>query len=1625
MHDPSAALEAGAAAPHFPPATARAEAAPPRRLATAVTGDIARVLTVAALLAIVAVGAALRLSQNIWDTVIVDESRGQVEQSAHLHPDERFITSILTELHPPSSPANYFDTDTSALVPYNIKRGDGSGQDTFVYGTLPLYLTKMVSAAADWPYDAVDAVTFGNGDAVNSALGAISGGRVGLPEREFTSYDLYVRSGRWLSAVFDVATIVLVFLLGRKLGGRRTGLFAAGLYAFAPFAIQNSHFLIVDPYVTFFAVATLYFAVRSATAGGWRNFALAGLMAGLATACKVTAVALLPVVVLAIGIRAWPGIWPYVADLWAPDKTPPQRDGKALDRSVALLAGGSAVALLVAFLAFWAAMPMAFKSPSVLDFFVLKVGRLGPIPTVYPDVFNPHWLQDQVNQQELLGGSAFPPNVQWIGRSKWIWPLQQMVMWGMGPAFGITAWAGVVFAAAYAYVKRAWVWLVPLSWVLGYFLVMGGQFSLYMRYFLPLYPALAVFAGFVLHKTLDWASSERPFAALGRFGERVSGLRPALPVAARAGVVTVFVMTVLAGLAFYSIYTRPVTRAAASVWVYENVPEGACIGHEHWDDHVPYSQPAIAAVSYCDVTFENYNIDTEAKVTALLDKLDQVDYIIPSSTRLSTTIPRVPAVYPVTSRYYEALAAGELGFERVAAFESFPSIFGREFNDIGAEESFHVYDHPPVYVYMKTEAYSRERAIEVLGADAFIEGVQTTPKNSGQNALQFRPEIAAEQKAGGTWTDIFDADGVTNRFPLLSFLLVAEVAALALVPLAFATFRGLPDRGYLLTKPLGILALAYLVYVPASTGRIDYSRWLILAVLLVMAGAGVATAYLWRGELRAWFSRHWRLALGFEAVFLLSFLFSYWIRLQNPDLWHPVQGGEKPMDLAYFTSVIKTTDFSQGAIDPWHAGGYLNYYWYGQYIAATPTKLLGIVPEVAYNLVVPLFFAMACAATFSVAYNLCEGTRQLMRERRPGGASMSARGPVIAALFAVFLVMFAGNLRSVDYLEQRFQTVSPWDSSIPVVGGILTIAGGLYEAAFGDASFRDLVYGYNWWDPSRALSIVPGQHNTVTPITEWPYWTFLLADLHAHLIAIPFSLTVLGVALGAVMNYTRLNAAGAGGEDRRARELASWAIVVVVALIVGALRWINSWDYPPFLLLGAAAILFGERAKEGMFNGRALALALVKIAVMGVLSYVFFYNVAKNYSQAYDSVIQSDQTTALGDYLSHFGVLVFFIFALVAFSLSRAITRTNWIRWIFFGSTRARQPAQTLPVLMALGLAAVAFIWAGTLQRWGVTFFAIAGLVAVAIAAAREVTRPSPIAPLLLFVYALVGLGLGLSGGVEIITLEGDIGRMNTVFKFYLHVWMVWGVAAAFGAWYVFGVMRPQERFLRRLGALNATAVLAPRYALAVIGVLLVALTLVYPYFGTRARIHNRFNPAQGSGNDGLAFMDKGGIYNNYNPETEQGGEHNMQHTRDAINWARQNIDGSPTTFEAIGPSYRSLGSRFSIYAGLPTVMGWGFHQSQQRNLFTSTVQNRERDVYEFYSTEDVFRARQLIEKYDVDYVIVGDEERFNYPENGLVKFEDGLGGFLEMVYENPSIQIWRVIPEGERADGAAARSAP
>ncbi|MCJ7830985.1 MAG: DUF2298 domain-containing protein, partial [Dehalococcoidia bacterium] len=622
----------------------------------------------------------------------------------------------------------------------------------------------------------------------------------------------------------------------------------------------------------------------------------------------------------------------------------------------------------------------------------------------------------------------------------------------------------------------------------------------------------------------------------------------------------------------------------------DNLPAKSFIIHEtSWDDTVPFSLPGTQA-DFNIIHMQAYDLDLSDPSSTMLEDINQADYIVLSSNRLYASIPRAPAKWPMTSNYYRLLLEGKLdGFRLVKTFTSYPTIFGITINDDAAEGNFTVYDHPKVLLFEKTADYSPERFMAQVGDTCLQTAAsQLVPANAAQNALLMRPDDCQTQREGGTWTSIFDPGSFSNRFPLVTWLLVIEVMSLALLPFGLLVFRSLPDRGYLLLKPLGLLVVSWLVWMGASLKLFHFTRGSIIAALVLVVLFGVALGWARRQELLTFVRQHWRGVLLSEALFLGAFLIFYWIRMLDPDLWHAYRGGEKPMDFAYLNAVTRST--TMPPYDPWFAGGYLNYYYFGQFMTATLIKLTGILPEISFNLAVPMYFALTVGAAYSVCFNLAEATRRRIRWR-PGPEHIGQTGTVLAGLLGAALVAVVGNLHGLYQTANRFSKVSDWHvgHGIFLLSGLVGMLGGIWKAI----TERGVeLPPFDYWAPSRMM---PPQSS----ITEFPFFSFLFADLHAHVMAIPFDIAILGTGLALVLAGGR----GRGEDTPGGRgQATSWLGVVVLGLLIGALRPINSWDYPPFLLMGMATILIGEWAMEGRLSWPVAGRAALKAAALAVLS---------------------------------------------------------------------------------------------------------------------------------------------------------------------------------------------------------------------------------------------------------------------------------------------------------------------------------------------------------------------------------------------------------------------------------------
>jgi uncharacterized membrane protein len=256
-------------------------------------------------------------------------------------------------------------------------------------------------------------------------------------------------------------------------------------------------------------------------------------------------------------------------------------------------------------------------------------------------------------------------------------------------------------------------------------------------------------------------------------------------------------------------------------------------------------------------------------------------------------------------------------------------------------------------------------------------------------------------------------------------------------------------------------------------------------------------------------------------------------------------------------------------------------------------------------------------------------------------------------------------------------------------------------------------------------------------------------------------------------------------------------------------------------------------------------------------------------------------------------------------------------------------------------------------------------------------------------VLFLVGSSLVLTLMVEMIVLHGDIGRMNTVFKFYLQVWTMLAVSAGAAlSWLVPAQddWTPGWRWIWQVGF-----------------TLLVAGAALYSMMATMAKIDDRINNQAPHTLDGMAFM----LRSQY---TDEWGSMDLGQDYQAIRWMQENIKGSPVIVEANLRNLYRWGSRYTIYTGLPGVVGWEWHQQQQRTVNPGVwVTNRIMEIDNFYLTDDFSQAAAFLRKYNVQYIIVGQQERGHYPGPGLDKFVQWNGTLWQEVYRDRDTVIYKV----------------
>lgn len=816
---------------------------------------------------------------------------------------------------------------------------------------------------------------------------------------------------------------------------------------------------------------------------------------------------------------------------------------------------------------------------------------------------------------------------------------------------------------------------------------------------------------------------------------------------------------------------------------------------------------------------------------------------------------------------------------------------------------------------------------------------------------------------------------------LFTWWFLLFLLSFAALPVTLRVLRFLPERGYAFAKPFALLLWVYPFWLLTSLGFLQ-NTFGVLAFLL-----GALAALSWgllrgRGEnsVVAWLRAHWKYVLVVEGVFLVAYLAFAYFRAFNPE----ISNTEKPMEFMFLNSILQSQTFPPH--DAWLSGFAISYYYLGYVIVAALAKLGNIPSAYAFNLGLIMTFALAAVGAFGLLFNLVRYAQS------DDTNAKRSRAPYIFGSAAVILLLVIGNLEGA--FEVGYNAgIGPHEfyASLNLHG---------LEEVTPSGSFQPQDNWW-WWRASRVLNDknpIGGGH--VEVIDEFPLFSFLLGDLHPHVLALPFGLLALAFALNLMTRPLQTIESSDLLENLRSHVLTPR--LAPTMLVVGALGMLNTWDIVTYGILVAAAFALYQYRARGAASWAMLATSaaylLILFAGAVILFAPFYFGFA---SQARGIAPNIFNRTPLAQYLIMFGLFIFVVASFAAVLFWQQSNRQRALAEI----AQFTIPLFAVPVVIAL-LGSVVVWRAPDLQNMLASVLNIAPeetpLGVVGAFAGTFVASPGTFVLLVILIASVAALGrlnlmnvenenaarrmavvfallltltaLLLTFGVEFLYIRDTFEtRMNTVFKLYYQAWLLLSVAAAFGVYYIWQTTRGAGKYVW-FGAF---------------GVLLV-LSLLYPFFALPNRA-NDFKPDARAGTptlDGWVWVR--GIF----PDDYA-----------AIEWARANIPRDAVIVEAAGRQY-SFDNRVSVATGLQSVLGWGGHELQWRGNYDQAGP-RERDLEQIYRSRDVNEARALLDKYGVDYVIVGNIERDKYQMNQSLV--DKFGKIGELVFEQNAMRIYRV----------------
>ncbi len=740
----------------------------------------------------------------------------------------------------------------------------------------------------------------------------------------------------------------------------------------------------------------------------------------------------------------------------------------------------------------------------------------------------------------------------------------------------------------------------------------------------------------------------------------------------------------------------------------------------------------------------------------------------------------------------------------------------------------------------------------------------------------------------------------TDIIYVLQWWLVLFIIGLSVLPITLRLFSPFFDKGYIFSKIIGTAFLCYIVFLCCVIRIAPFTVQSIFVALIsttLVSCIGFA-----KKETLTQIQSGWKIFIFEELIFLLGIFTWAFVRGNQPD----IHGLEKYMDFGFINSILRSTYLPPA--DMWYTPFPINYYYFGHFATAVLTKLSGISSNITFNLMLATIFSFTFMCSFSIGTTFFF---QLFTHSEENVKKIAHKITIlIAGIFTAFLITFGGNIHSI------YTFFKPYDVDNPV--------------PFWQLPFLFSTFPNSYWYPNATRFIYHTIH-------EFPIYSFVVSDLHGHVLDIPFVLLTIAVVFTL---FVKANIAK------------QWSLFgsIFLGFLLAIMYMTNAWDGIIYFLLSFMVILYIEmqRRKYNMharnffmqflsshfLEENAFLDICISIFMQVLTLGISFYLFSRPFAFFFDTadLVHGIGVLCAPTFLTNMGHLGPFLF-----EADHCQHSPFWQLFILYGFF----------YFFVFG-----FLWFLSGKKKG-----------------------EKIIPTDIFVLILIILSTLLIIIPEFVYLK-DIYpahyRANTMFKLVYQSFMMLSLCCGYIIVRLFLLWRNKIRKVFNFYFL---------YFL--FSLVFLALVFIYPYFA----ITSYYGQLQNyTSLDGTKYLQK--LY-----PTDY----------DAILWLNTNIAGQPVILEAQGDSYTDY-ARVSANTGLPTVLGWTVHEWLWRGSY-SPLPERINDVQTMYESPDITITKQLLDKYNVSFVFIGQLEREKYKNLQEDKFAE-LG---KLIYRNGTTSIYQI----------------